>query len=79
MSVSQIERKGKEFIIRDGKVKIRNTITKQVMCEAYRKNNLYIIRAEVDLKTKVSAETNLVQIKDKDVWHRRFCHVSNYR
>lgn len=75
MSVSQIERKGKEFIIKNDKVKIRNTMTKQVMCEAYRKNDLYIIRAEVDLKTKVSAETNLVQIKDKDVC--RFCHVSN--
>lgn len=36
MSMSQIERKGKEFLVRDGKVKIRNVYTKQVICEVYR-------------------------------------------
>lgn len=61
MSVSQIERKGKKFIIKDDKVKIRNTMTKQVMYEAYKKNELYIVRVEVDLMTKVSAEINFVQ------------------
>lgn len=77
MSVSQIERKGKEFIIKNGKVKIRNTATRQIMCEAYRKNDLYIVRAEIDLKTKVLAETNFTSINDNNIWHRRFCHVSN--
>jgi len=75
MSVSQIERKGKELVIKNGKVKIRNTTTGQIMCEAYRKNDLYIVRAEVDLDTKVSKDVNFALIND--IWHRRFCHVSN--
>lgn len=69
MSVSQIERKEKEFIIKDGKVKIRNLMSGQIMCEAYRKNDLYIVRAKVDLNTEVSAEVNLTLIKDNDIWH----------
>ncbi|KMQ89262.1 retrovirus-related pol polyprotein from transposon tnt 1-94 [Lasius niger] len=47
------------------------------MCEAYRKNDLYIVRAEIDLKTKVLAETNFTSINDNNIWHRRFCYVSN--
>lgn len=77
MSVAQIEKKGKEFIIKDGKVMIRNTMTGQLMCEAHRKNDLYIVRAKVDLKTEAPVEANLTLIKDRDIWHRRFCHVSN--
>lgn len=47
------------------------------MYETYRKNDLYIVKAEVDLKTKASVEANFTLINDNDVWHRRFYHVSN--
>lgn len=42
ISISQIERKGKKLTIKDGKVRIRNT--RKIMCETYRKNDLYIAR-----------------------------------
>lgn len=47
MSVSQIEKKNKELLFREGRVSIRTTIPKQIMCKAYRRNDLYIVRAKV--------------------------------
>jgi len=77
MSVSQIEKKGKEMIVKDGKIKIRNTSTKRIMCEAFRKNDLYLVRAEVDMTTEAPIEANLFT-SSNDIWHRRFCHVNNH-
>lgn len=79
MSVSQIERKGKELLIKDGKVKIRNAKTKDIVYEAYRQNDLYILKVEIDQNAmkKPLKEANAVKIDDNDLWHRRFCHVNN--
>jgi len=76
MSVSQIEKKGKEMIVKDGKIKIRNISTKRIMCEAFRKNDLYVVRAEVDMTTEAPIEANLFT-SSNDVWHRRFCHINS--
>jgi len=79
MSMSQIERKGKEFLVRDRKVKIRNARTKQVICEAQRQNDLYVLKVEIDrdIPEDSRIEANAVKIDNDDLWHRRFCHVSN--
>lgn len=79
MSMSQIERKGKEFLVRDGKVKIRNAYTKQVICEAYRQNDLYVLKVEIDrdVPEDTLKEVNAVKIDVDDLWHRRFCHVNS--
>lgn len=79
MSVSQIERKRKELLIKDGKVKIRNIKTKEVVCEAYRRNDLYAMKVEIDknVPRDISKEANTLKIENDDLWHRRFCHVNN--
>lgn len=48
MSVSQIEKKGKELLIRNGKVTIRNAETKDIVCEAVRRSDLYVLKVKVD-------------------------------
>lgn len=79
MSVSQIERKGKELLIKDGKVKIRRAKTKEVICEAYRQNGLYMLKVEIDrnVPESVVKEINVLKIDDVELWHRRFCHVND--
>ena len=76
MSVSQMERKGKELLIRNGKVKIRNVATKRVVCEAYRRNDLYVLGVELDpdAPRELMKEFCTLEI---DMWHHRFCHVGN--
>ncbi|CAK9816510.1 Retrovirus-related Pol polyprotein from transposon TNT 1-94 [Anthophora quadrimaculata] len=77
MSVSQIEQKGKELLIKNGKVKIRNVITKNIVGEAYRKNDLYIVKTEVCTNTSFPVESHNASMEMNQLWHRRFCHVSN--
>lgn len=79
MSVSQIERKGKELLIKDGKVRIRNAKTKGVICEAYRQNDLYMLKVEIDKNVPENAvkEINTLKVDNAELWHRRFCHVND--
>ena len=44
MSVSQIEKKGHEIMIKNGKITIRNIYTKKILCVALRNNDLYIVK-----------------------------------
>lgn len=70
MSVSQIERKGKELLIRNGKVKIRNIETKDIICEAFRRNDLYVLKVKVDHNApNESKEANTLNIGDSELWH----------
>ena len=71
-----MERKGKELLIRNGKVKIRNVATKRVVCEAYRRNDLYVLGVELDpdAPRELMKESCTLEI---DLWHHRFCHVGN--
>lgn len=77
MPVSQIEQKGKELLIKDGKIKIKNAKSKETICIAYRKNDLYIVKAEIRKNTSSSVESHTANLEMDQVWHRRFCHVSN--
>lgn len=67
------------MLIKDGKVKIRNIKTKEVVCEAYRRNDLYAMKVEIDknVPRDISKEANTLKIENDDLWHRRFCHVNN--
>lgn len=77
MSVSQIEKKGKELMIKNGKVRIRNEYTKQVVCEAYRRNDLCIVRAKVDRDVNAHVELNNMSFESYEIWHKRCCHTNN--
>lgn len=77
MSVSEIERRAKEVIIRNGRAEIRNMENKQIMCLANRKSDLYIVQARTIINTQGQEESNNVTIKDSSLWHRRFCHINN--
>lgn len=66
MSVSQIERKGKELLIKDGQIKIRNMKIKQTVCIAYRSNDLYVVRAEVNRVGSIPVESHTMSM-EKDL------------
>jgi len=48
MSVSQIDKRGKELRVKDGKITIMDVKKKEVVCEAYRNKDLYIVRSSVE-------------------------------
>ncbi|XP_076290892.1 uncharacterized protein LOC143214128 [Lasioglossum baleicum] len=48
MSVSRIGRKEKQLTFKNGKVTIWNMITKRIVCEANRINDLYVVNAQVE-------------------------------
>lgn len=79
ISVSQVEKKGKELLISDGRAKIRNKKTKEIVCEGYRRNDLYVLKVKIDRDASVNTmkEVNTININNENLWHQRFCHVSN--
>ncbi|KAK2574690.1 hypothetical protein KPH14_012973, partial [Odynerus spinipes] len=76
LSVSQIEQRAKEVIIRNGKAKIRNMVNGRIMCIADRKNDLYVVRAKTMINTTAIPESHNLAMNDKNLWHSRFCHIN---
>lgn len=65
--------------MRDGKAKIRNKEIKEIVFEAYRNNDLYVLKVEIDRDAPINAikEINTININNENLWHQRFCHVNN--
>jgi len=49
---------------------------KEVVCEAYRNKDLYVIRGSVEIEPPRYVESNVLNI-EHEIWHKRFCHINN--
>lgn len=78
MSVAQIERKGKILEFKNGLVRITDGRTGQRIIEARRRDNLYIIQANViNPKDQSIIKLHAANLTEQNLWHKRFCHVNN--
>lgn len=78
MSVAQIEKKGRVLEFKNGSARIADGKTGQRIIEARRWDNLYIVQADViNPKTQDVIKLHSACMTERDVWHRRFCHINN--
>lgn len=76
MSVSQIEKKGYELMIKDGTIKVRDVHTKKVLCIATRNNDLYAVKGTVEKNKNCIERSYALNTECKTLWHERFCHIN---
>lgn len=78
VSVAQIEKKNKKVIFEKGSAKITTLQDTEIIVEARRSRNLYVLLAEVmSPNRKERTEACQTVVKETGLWHERFCHANN--
>ncbi|KFD61481.1 hypothetical protein M514_26377 [Trichuris suis] len=74
ISVSSLEKTGDYVVIKNKLARIYDVETKALIADACARGGLYVLRAKIRGKNGMALNVERI---DGDLWHKRFCHVSN--
>lgn len=78
MSVAQIEKKGRVLKFKEGLARVIDDKTSQILIEARRVDNLYVVQADViNPRNQDVIKLHAASMIERNLWHRRFCHINN--